>query len=118
MSNNEINKLIKEVDDKISKLENDKNGIILNSTETAIETIREVVSEINSIDDLKKFRDNNEQLYNDRILTIVSWFKYLEREENGSAYYEDAKKLIMSIGEKHTILFDWCKGLVEGSISN
>jgi len=48
------------------------------------------------------------------ILTIVSWFKYLKRTKYETNEYCEAKELVMSLGEKHTILYDWCKELVDG----
>ena len=115
----DIDKLISEIDAKLAELEKEEGNIEerpkrkpLDQTKEAIETIRECVNEILEIDDLKTSREANQKLYTNRMLTIVSWFNYLKREKQDTKEFEEAKDLILSIGNKHQRLAEWCEELV------
>ena len=120
----DIDKLISEIDAKLAELEKEEGNIEerpkrkpLNQTKEAIETIRECVNEILEIDDLKTSREANQKLYTNRMLTIVSWFNYLKREKQDTKEFEEAKDLILSIGNKHQRLAEWCEDLVNEPLS-
>lgn len=93
------------------------NRIALNQTYEAIEAIRKCVEEILSIDDIKASKEADSELYYSRKLTIISWFYYLKREKQDSNEYEEAKNLILSIGNKHPMLAKWCDDLVNKQLS-
>lgn len=119
MNMNEIDKKISEIDAKLAELENEEANHEerakrkpVNQTKEAIETIRECVKEILEIDDLKASREADQKLYNNRILTIVSWFNYLKEKKQDTKEFEEAKDLILSIGNKHQKLAEWCENLV------
>ena len=121
MKINEIDNKIKEIEKELAELEKEetnKEDVIektpIDQTNEAINTIREVVTEIKGIEDLRTYREENMETYKNMILTIVSWFKYLKRKKSETNEYNEAKELVMSLGEKHTILYDWCKELVDG----
>ena len=120
----DIDKLISEIDAKLAELEKEEGNIEerpkrkpLNQTKEAIETIRECVNEILEIDDLKASREANQKLHTNRMLTIVSWFNYLKREKQDTKEFEEAKDLILSIGNKHQRLAEWCEDLVNEPLS-
>ena len=120
----DIDKLISEIDAKLAELEKEEGNIEerlkrkpLDQTKEAIETIRECVNEILEIDDLKTSREANQKLYTNRMLTIVSWFNYLKREKQDTKEFEEAKDLILSIGNKHQRLAEWCEDLVNEPLS-
>lgn len=119
----DIDKQISEIDAKLAKLEKEEGSIKerpkrkpLNQTKEAIETIRECVNEILEIDDLKSSRELDKKLYDNRILTIVSWFDYLKSEKQDTKEFEEAKDLVLSIGNKHQMLAKWCKDLVNSPL--
>ncbi len=64
------------------------------------------------IDDLKASREADQKLHDNRMLTIVSWFNYLKREKQDTKEFEEAKDLVLSIGNKHQRLAKWCEDLV------
>ena len=120
----DIDKLISEIDAKLAELEKEEGNIEerpkrkpLDQTKEAIETIRECVNEILEIDDLKASREANQKLHTNRMLTIVSWFNYLKREKQDTKEFEEAKDLILSIGNKHQRLAEWCEDLVNEPLS-
>ena len=120
----DIDKQTSEIDAKLVELEKEEGNIEerpkrkpLNQTKEAIETIRECVNEILEIDDLKTSREANQKLYTNRMLTIVSWFNYLKREKQDTKEFEEAKDLILSIGNKHQRLAEWCEDLVNEPLS-
>ena len=120
----DIDKLISEIDAKLAELEKAEGNIEerpkrkpLDQTKEAIETIRECVNEILEIDDLKTSREANQKLHTNRMLTIVSWFNYLKREKQDTKEFEEAKDLILSIGNKHQRLAEWCEDLVNEPLS-
>ena len=119
----DIDKQISEIDAKLAKLEKEEGNIKekpkrkpLNQTKEAIETIRECVNEVLEIDDLKSSRELDKKLYDNRILTIVSWFDYLKSEKQDTKEFEEAKDLVLSIGNKHQRLAKWCKDLVNSPL--
>ena len=120
----DIDKLISEIDAKLAELEKEEGNIEerpkrkpLDQTKEAIETIRECVNEILEIDDLKASREANQKLHTNRMLTIVSWFNYLKREKQDTKEFEEAKDLILSIGNKHQRLAEWCEDLLNEPLS-
>ena len=120
----DIDKLISEIDAKLAELEKEEGNIEerpkrkpLDQTKEAIETIRKCVNEILEIDDLKASREANQKLHTNRMLTIVSWFNYLKREKQDTKEFEEAKDLILSIGNKHQRLAEWCEDLVNEPLS-
>ena len=120
----DIDKLISEIDAKLAELEKEEGNIEerpkrkpLDQTKEAIETIRECVNEILEIDYLKASREANQKLHTNRMLTIVSWFNYLKREKQDTKEFEEAKDLILSIGNKHQRLAEWCEDLVNEPLS-
>ena len=120
----DIDKLISEIDAKLAELEKEEGNIEerpkrkpLDQTKEAIETIRECVNEILKINDLKASREANKKLNTNRMLTIVSWFNYLKREKQDTKEFEEAKDLILSIGNKHQRLAEWCEDLVNEPLS-
>ena len=115
----DIDKQISEIDAKLAELEKEEGSIEevpkrkpLDQTKEAIETIRECVNEVLEIDDLKVSREADQKLHDNRMLTIVSWFNYLKREKQDTKEFEEAKDLILSIGNKHQRLAEWCEDLV------
>ena len=119
----DIDKQISEIDAKLAKLEKEEGSIkerpkrkLLNQTKVAIETIRECVNEVLEIDDLKSSRELDKKLYDNRILTIVSWFDYLKSEKQDTKEFEEAKDLVLSIGNKHQKLAKWCEDLVNSPL--
>ena len=119
----DIDKQISEIDAKLAKLEKEEGSIKerpkrkpLNQTKEAIETIRECVNEVLEIDDLKSSRELDKKIYDNRILTIVSWFDYLKSEKQDTKEFEEAKDLVLSIGNKHQMLAKWCKDLVNSPL--
>ena len=120
----DIDKQISEIDAKLAKLEKEEGNIKekpkrkpLNQTKEAIETIRECVNEILEIDDLKSSRELDKKIYDNRILTIVSWFDYLKSEKQDTKEFEEAKDLVLSIGNKHQRLSEWCEDLLNEPLS-
>ena len=120
----DIDKQTSEIDAKLVELEKEEGNIEerpkrkpLDQTKEAIETIRECVNEILEIDDLKASREANQKLHTNRMLTIVSWFNYLKREKQDTKEFEEAKDLILSIGNKHQRLAEWCEDLVNEPLS-
>ena len=70
MNNREIDERIKNIDAQLAELEKEETKekevverVKPDQTEEAVETLKEVVGEFNAIEDLKAFRDNDEQLY-------------------------------------------------------
>lgn len=119
----DIDKQISEIDAKLAELEKEEGSIKerpkrkpLDQTKEAIETIRECVNEVLEIDDLKSSRETDKKLYDNRILTIVSWFDYLKREKQDTKEFEEAKDLVLSIGNKHQRLAEWCEDLVNSPL--
>lgn len=119
----DIDKQISEIDAKLAKLEKEEGSIkkrpkrkLLNQTKVAIETIRECVNEVLEIDDLKSSKELDKKLYDNRILTIVSWFDYLKSEKQDTKEFEEAKDLVLSIGNKHQKLAKWCEDLVNSPL--
>lgn len=115
----DIDKQISEIDAKLAELEKEEGSIEerpkrkpLDQTKEAIETIRECVKEVLEIDDLKASREADQKLHDNRMLTIVSWFNYLKREKQDTKEFEEAKDLVLSIGNKHQRLAEWCDNLV------
>ena len=115
----DIDKQISEIDAKLAELEKEEGSIEerpkrkpLDQTKEAIETIRKYVNEVLEIDDLKASREADQKLHDNRMLTIVSWFNYLKREKQDTKEFEEAKDLILSIGNKHQRLAEWCEELV------
>lgn len=115
----DIDKQINEIDAKLAELEKEEGSIEerpkgkpLDQTKEAIETIRECVKEVLEIDDLKASREADQKLHDNRMLTIVSWFNYLKREKQDTKEFEEAKDLVLSIGNKHQRLAEWCEDLV------
>lgn len=118
MNNKDIDKKIKEIDKQLATLDKEEQNKTTHSkserpdqTEEAIETIKEVVQELLEIDELDL--NDKEKGHRNLLLTIVSWFNYLKKENPESAEYEEAKKLIMTIGEKHKKLYDWCQDFID-----
>lgn len=124
---NNLDEQIKKIDQKLEELEreereqNEKKAQMGNDlpkrepvdyTQEAIDTIREMVNEMLEIEDLATYREQHLEEHKSRILTLVQWFMYLKREKNTTSEYEEAKKLVMSVGEKHRKLYDWCDELV------
>lgn len=117
---NDIDAKIKEIDAQLEELEKEEKLMpkrevreIKDQTQDAIEAVRECVEEVLEIEDLKKSRDEDPKLYSNRMLTIVSWFDYLKWEKIDTPEYEEAKNLIISMGEKHPRIADWCRHLIE-----
>ena len=115
-----IDERIKEIDAELARLEQEETNIeekpereLLDKTEEAIENIRESVSELIEIEDIKANLELNPEHYNNRNLNIVSWFNYLKRHKPETSEYEEAKDLVISIGKKHPILAEWCNNLIE-----
>lgn len=116
----DIDRQIKDIDAKLAELEKEENVVEepkkrerKDQTQDAIETIRECVKELLEIDDLKASRDADPKLHDNRMLTIVSWFNYLKWNKADTPEFEEAKNLVMSIGEKHPKLAEWCKDFIE-----
>ncbi len=120
MNSRDIDKQISEIDKKLAELDKEENKTsnslkkqIPDQTNEAIKTIREVVKELLEINELDLKEKENGNEHRNLILTIVSWFNYLKKENPDSKEFEEAKKLIISVGEKHTKLYDWCAELIE-----
>lgn len=120
----EYDEQIKDIDKQLEELEKEEaeykeNKIVkekVDQSEEAINTIKECVDELLEIDDLKESKENDTENYNNRLLTIVSWFNYLKREKNNSKEYTEAIDLIKSVGNKHEILNQWCNNLIDSDI--
>lgn len=82
----------------------------IDQTQESIDTIRECVDELLATNDLTQ---TDKDTLKRRILTIIACFNYL-KEKNKE--YKQAKELIMSIGEKHPNLYDYCKNWVESPL--
>lgn len=121
MNNDDIKKKIEEIDAQLEELEQEERNMeqrkdthaMVDQSEDAINAIRKSVNELIEIDDLESYRKEHLSEYKNKILTIVSYFKYLQREKQDGSEYQEVKNLIMSLGEKYTNLYDWCKDLVE-----
>ena len=119
-----IDEQIKEIDKQIRKIEKEEreNPIKyekkeeIDQSEEAINTIKECVNEILEIDNLEEDRQNNSDNYNNRMLTIVSWFMYLKRKKLDSKEYNEAVELIKNIGIKHNTLSSWCNDLINKNV--
>lgn len=111
----EYEKQIKEIDRQLKELGNVEVTSLGNfvkekdQKEEALNEIKEIIAQLNEKEDLKKFREENLEEYQNMILTIVSWFNYLKNE---SKCYIEAKESIRSFGEKHEKLREWCNDLV------
>lgn len=81
-------------------------------TQEAIENIRKYVKELLEIDDLKASREANPKLYDNRMLTIIAWFDYLKWHKSNSSEFEEAKKLLLSIGKKHPKIAEWVDDVI------
>lgn len=120
----DADQLIKEINQKLEELEGkpiiEEEPIIernrIDQTATAIKTIRECVTEVLNIKDLKASRKENEKIFDNRLLTIVSWFNYLKKEKSTTAEYEEAKTLVQNIGKQHPQLEKWCERIIERPI--
>ncbi len=123
MSWKELQNKIKEIDDQLAELEKEEakqvkheSRALVDQTEKALETIKEVVEELKEIDDLEKYRNEEKETYENSLLTIVSWFRYLKSKKSETKEYEEACSLLMSLAKKHPILTNWCQKLVENPI--
>ena len=133
MKDFEFNDLINKIDNEIARLEGElysqeikskkkskkksvKQQKPIDRTKQALDAIKECVNEILEIDNLEESRNQDLQYYNNRNLTIVSWFYYLKRQKPNTKEYEEAKELILSIGKKHKKLEKWCEELVNEPI--
>lgn len=75
-----------------------------------VSIIKKCVDELLEIDDLEAERKKDEEKYDNRILTIVSWYNYLKRTRSDEII--GAKDLIMCISKKHPKLTKWCMELI------
>ena len=111
--NSDLNQQIKEFDEKLKGLEREnKINYDVSKTQDAISTIRECVSQVLEIENLKTSREENPKEHDNRMLTIVSWFNYLKKESQDTKEYEEAKDLILSIAKKHPEIAEWCENLI------
>lgn len=78
--------------------------------------LRKSVEEILEIDDLKAYRNKNLEEHRNRISTIVHSFSSIKREDPDGELCEEAKKLVMSIADKHKTHRSWCKNLIDYSV--
>lgn len=101
-----------ELNNQKKNYEYDVKGKEKDYTIDAIEAIRECVNEFLEIDDLKANKEQNEKLYNNRKLTIVSCYNYLKKKKSDTKEFEEAKKLILSISNKHQKLASWCEYVI------
>lgn len=120
--NKEVEKKLAEIDAELEKLEREekeKESRVQtprepkNQSEKALECIKEVTEELNNIEDLKEYRNQNRDDYESILLTIVSWFKYLKDNYPNSEEHISAKELLLSVTEKHPKLSNWINNLIE-----
>lgn len=96
---------------------NISNKTIKSSEEVKnLELLRKSVEEILAIDDLRAYRNKNLEEHRNRISTIVHSFSNIKRDNPDSELCEEAKRLVMSIGDKHKTHRSWCKNLIDYSI--
>lgn len=109
----EINKKLKELGFEETQESPKSKKTTKDQTKEAIETIRTCTKEVLEIEDLKSEYEKDPKTFSNRILTITSWFNYLKRNKKNTKEFEEAKKLIQNIKEKHNKLNSWCEYLLE-----